>query len=506
MINREDNVTMLKYPNGSFVTEHADGTRITVVTNPRSNSSEVMCECPGFARIIYKLSQICRIEFPDESVVTCSCAGRYRVELNDEYCLIIEPNGMGHCTLQPESPFSFDFDHTGRNSLLVATSKTSDVEFSVSKVGAPAVSKKGYMPTHPAYSPRYFVKPLNGNAYQILSKSEMDLFFARIQNKLHTSIVKEPVSECQGEAVTVLEAVQERPPILPYKKGKLISQNLSSCFTPPKKNMPNNGTSKKPRFGIGVGKSLYIKTNECKISAKPVSSLSTLRYRKFMCFKPISDALREEIYGSLIHFIATRQQNQEAADRLLPVDTRDSLEKIAAGDLSARYLAKLSSEALALRFQESLQSKESQVFSEPIAKVPKKHGFTEKICDLKRDIEEAERLKLALRNHSVPPYFESREGQEFLRSLSPDMDAYASHLAHPKIQIQPSTQLEPASDHSFSSTPSTLHSASVMLPPIDIGSPQCDEMSEDVDTASLVYRPSRPTPDHAQGTYIHEHM
>ena len=114
-------------------------------------------------------------------------------------------------------------------------------------------------------------------------------------------------------------------------------------------------------------------------------------------------------------------------------------------------------------------------------------------------MEQAERHRQALRNHTVPLYFDSDKGQQFLRSQSPDMSMLALQLAQPKRHA--GAHQNTGSEASHSSTPSTLQSASIVLQPVGADSPDVGE----VDTLSLSsvskIRPAHPTPDHAQGLH-----
>ena len=497
MINREDSVIMLKMPDGSIVTQHADGTRITAVMNNQSVLSEVIAECPGFARVTF--TQCCRIEFPDESQITCSSAGGYTIEMKGNYQLEVHPNGQSQCMLQPESSScTVTLDHTGRNNLLEVTNRVSGTQFSVSQEGNATTSHEESVPAHDAYSPRYFVVPARGFAYQILHQKEMDSFLSSIQDKPYTTVHQAAMPESEGQATTVLEALWQQPPTcLPYKRNNLTPQNLTSSVTQRGHVFVDERTQRK-RFGAGVGKALSTKCNQSERAVQQVAMPNTLKCRQFLCFQQVTGTIRHQICGGLAKYLATKVEMQNKADDTLPVDMRDTSERGSAHGLTSQWLAMLSNNALMQKSSEAQQQKQATISpASSSIQMSKICIPPETVSGVTQDRKEAEQHKKALQKHTVPPYFESSLGQQSLKS---QMNGCAQTLAHPKSPPQSS---HPVNELSRSSTPSTLNSASITLPPVGAESPLCSEMG-DVDVTSLSslnkVRPAHPTPDHAQGT------
>ena len=497
MINREDSVIMLKMPDGSIITEHADGTRITAVTNNQSVLSEVIAECPGFARVTF--TQCCCIEFPDESQITCSSAGGYTIEMNGNYRIEVNPNGQSQCILQPEpSSCTFTLDHTGRNDLLEVTNRISGMKFSVNQEGIATTSQEKSIPAHDAYSPRYFVVPANGFAYQLLHHNEMDSFLSNIQDKPHTTVHQTTTPESEGQAMTVLEALwQQTPTSLPYKRNNLTPQNLTSNLTH-KGHTSVDEVVQRKRFGVGVGKALSIRSNQSERAVQQVAMPNSLKCRQFLCFQQVTGTIRHQIYDGLAKYLATKVEIQQKADDTLPFDMRDSSERGSAHGLTSQWLAMLANNALVQKSLEAQEQKQATFSSAsnntqmPIMSIP-----PEMVSGVTQDRKEAEQYRKALQDHAVPPYFESNVGQQ---SHISQMNGCTQNLVHPKSPLQP---VHPVNELSRSSTPSTLNSASVTLPPVGAESPLCSEIGE-VDVTSLSsmnkIRPAHPTPDHAQGT------
>lgn len=493
---------MLKCPDGSYVAEHADGTRITmtVLLDDPSTPLEVMAECPGFARVTHTGSRQCLIHFPDGSKIVCSTTGDYTVEKKDEYQLEVKPCGESHCTLQPteSTAYTFIMDHTGVNDLLVAKGKMSSVKFSIDQDGTPTVSHRRTIPPHPAFSPRYFVVPSNGNPYQIVSQTEMNVFLAAAECQSDTTIVKgEPVPGFEGTTVAVMEGLRRKTPaIMPYKNGSIIPKNLSLDSTHSCQKSLAKG---KKRFGVGVGRALSIQASRNKEPVWQVEVPDTLKCRQFVSLDQLNDSSCEQICDGLASYIASRQLQQDAADDLLPVDLRDTSEREAASDLKTEWLTKLSNNILSQALQDVRQQNASKMASKVDLKEPDTRNTTRVLNGIKHDLEQAEHHRRALHNCTVPLYFESDDGKQFLRSQSPDMSVLALQLAQPKPQL--GSHHNTAGEVSCSSTPSTLQSASIVLHPVGAESPDVGEV--DVVSLSSVskIRPAHPTPDHAQGMH-----
>ena len=492
---------MLKDPDGSFVVEHADGTRITATADPNHPSTplEIMVECPGFARVTHSpSSRQCFIDFPDGSRVVGSTAGHYTIEKRDGYRLEVKPSGEGQYLLQPTTSeaYSFTMSHTGVGNILKARSQASKMNYTVSLDGVPAVSHSTTVPPHPAFSPRYFVVPSNESPYQLLSQTEMNSFLAAMESQSDTTIVKGvAVPGFEGSTVSVMKALRkDTRENLPYKNGSIIPKNLS--LSAAGGNSQKNMTKGKKRFGVGVGKSLSILANTNTNTVQKVEVPTALQCRQFVNFEQFNATVRNEICDGLASYIASREEQKRREDELLPVDCRGLPERQAARDLKEEWLTKLSGEILSLAVHEVQQ--QNPPGTNDSDKEPAKLSLLDGI---RRDLEQAEQDRAALCSHTVPQYFESDQGRQFLKSQSPDMALLARQLAQPKHHAQEQPP-HPASEESHSSTPSTLQSASIVLRPVGGGdSPDVGE----VDTVSVSsvnrIRPAHPTPDHAQGLH-----
>lgn len=485
---------MLKDPDGSFVVQYADGTRITTTANSNDPSTpiEVMAECPGFARVTHTASRQCLIDFSDGSKVVGSTNGHYTIEKKDGYKFEVKPCGESQYLLQPteSKAYSFTMNHTGVGDILTAKRRASKVDYTVNQDGIPTVSHNKTVPSHPAFSPRYFVVPNNGSPYQLLTQTEMNLFLTAMESQTDTTIVKGvQVPGFEGSTVSVMKALPDDiNEILPYKNGSITPKNLSLN---PGQNSQNKTTKEKKRFGVGVGKSLSILTNMNTNTIQQVEIPTALQCRQFVDFEQFNDKLRKQICDGLTRYIVSRQEQKRREDELLPVDHRDAHERQAARDIKAAWLTKVSGDILSQALQE--QTPVTIDDDEEAAR----QSSMKPLNGIKQDLEQAEQDRAALRNHTVPQYFESSKGQQFLRSQSPDMALLAQQLAQPKHRAaspQPN-------ELSHSSTPSTLQSASIILRPVDGDSPDVGEVDTISVSSANKIRPAHPTPDHAQGMH-----
>ena len=500
--------------------EHSNGTRITVSPLPSAKTKssslpEIMVECPGFARVTHNAGNTRQtlVNFPDGSVVVGSPDGSYSVEREAQYKLEVDSTGVSHCILQPGEPAAYRFciDHTGSggNILQASREKSKRASFSVSCDGDPSVlSRSENIPPHPAFSPRYFVVPTSGRPYQILNKSELDLLVSAAESESDTTVMKgEPVPGFKGTTVVITKTLrEENPAIMPYKNGAIVPRNLSLAPAGERRENPRTNGSK--RFGVGVGKSLHIISSAPSEVKKQVETPKAVECRQFVVLDQFDSASHDKVLDGLAKYISWRESQSQAEDRLLPVDTRTSSEITAAHNLKSEWLAKMTGNILSLALQ-GVQQHHQPSIGENSTPVPggdtggaKDGGVgksTRLLDGVRRDLEQAEHDRTALRNYTVPGYFDSDGGRQFLRSQSPDMESLSKQLAQTKTSHLPP---HPLTDLSQSSTPSSLLSASIVLqqPDCEADSP---DVGGDVDSASVSpmsrIRPAHPTPDHARG-------
>ena len=490
LITREDGVTILKKSDGSTITEHANGTRITIYQKIQSiTSSSVMIESPGFASVSYATK--CHVDFPDGSQITCSNAGGYTIQMEGNYWLEVNPDGLSQCRLQPNlSSYIFHMDHTGTSDILKVMHHVSGVKCLVNTEGNASIEKEHYIPAHPAYLPHYFVVPSSGLPYQILSVEEMESYISEAKSIPHTTIHEHVTTEFEGKAITVLEPLQHMSSTLPYKKESLIPSNLASDSS--NWDASTTGLVTQKRFGVGVGNGLSIKCNENNENIPESQLCNNLKCRQFVHIKEVTGSVCAQVFNGLAKYLVAKNEAQITANDNLPMDYRKNAEKRAQNNLKVQWLSRMVNNALQVQQRSEPTASNTLVSHKtPTPEEP----FGKKMC-VKNNFSEIETHKLALRNHSVPQYFESSAVHK-VGSQSPDMAELTLKLAHSKCS---SKLPRIGDDFSLPSTPSTLQSASITLPPAGADSPFSDICENGIISPSpSKVRPAHPTPNHSQG-------
>ena len=505
--------------------EHADGTRFTTHWSDEVSDkipSEVVIECAGFARVIYYQSQRqCKVDFPDHSKILCSTDGSYIISKPNDYTLHIAPNGEAKYTpgfqqeqaqIEQQSSGTYTLDHTGCSDILV-TRDTLGNQFSVSAAGEISVlpsSTDMKVPPHAAFTPRYFVLQEDGTCYEMVQSKTADAVIAAAESNRKAIVIRDTqFSEPNSTSTTIIEPYEVGSNSLPYMEESIIPENLRtvalSCQAGGEQKQTSiNGCTHKRKFGVGVGKALMIGSYHKPPPQAPFVRPNALKYRQFVHVRPVCGETREEVYSGLTRYLTWCREQERGGEDLQPVDERTDSEKQVARELQSRWNQDISdkvnipdSELSSKYIQLAVQQPSCEVIRSS-ERVGMKAKYSEGI---KKELEDTEAAKIALREHKVMPYFES---MEYLRAKSPDMEELASKLAKPKqpTDVASTEALVSKQAHSSCSTPSTLHSASMTLPPGgEVASPVPSEATGQLGPVGSLskLRPSNPTPDHAHG-------
>ena len=521
-------MTLLYRPDGSCIAEHSDGTRFTTclsplqktaTSSPTEKPTEIVVECPGFAQVVYHSeSRNCKLHFPDGSEVACSRDGSYTVSKLHDYLLQIASSGKAVFTptegMQQGKPTStFTIDHTGSSEILNGSDLSGNT-FIVDREGQGSVNLGGgsEIPKHPAFDPRYFVVHADGTSFELLKDDNVSSVIMKAKSNTRAVVLHEGVpSEPHSTSTTVLEPCEGggKPCLVPYEEESIVPVNLrASQFDSTHSGdviqkvngvLPGlqgrEGKLKKKKFGVGIGKGLIIGSYEKPPATKSYIQPEAIQFRQFLHMQPVSNSLRMQLLSGITAYTKWCQKQEQEGESVQPVDERDDEEKLAAEELQVKWHSHLTNEAvmqkteLPTKYKQEVTKESDQISTKPVTKIHKATGVNETV---KWELEEVKATRQALRHHHIPPYFESEDGKQYLRSQSPDLKFLASKLAHPRHNSKQS-----ASGHS---TPSTLHSASMTIPHEELESPTQSEIDDVGPVSSLSnLRPSHPTPDHAQG-------
>ena len=516
LVTREDKVMILHRPDGSIVTEHADGTRITSSSSSSSSSSSppsVTIENPFFARVTYvSTTGQCIVDLPSSIQVSCNTSGQYTLtDLNrDGFKLNISSNGKVEYQKSCNGDGTYTLHHSNESEILTATDGSCNT-YTVNLTGGIQVNKVDTSKsTHTNFQPHIFLLQPNGIGYEVCNKIQVASVINEARQCPKNMIVEDKLVACPDVLTTTVISPSislNHPQLLPYKEQTIIPKNLQASST----GQCNNNTHKtrngmKKWFGVGVGKAFSIGSYRPPAASKVFEKPKALKYRQFIHFE--SKELREALLSCVSKYVQWSLQNEEEKENLLP--TKDKEQEEAAKSLleNVMHFKSVSSplELLGL-YQKAWEDKHCPTSSPPPLK---KSKMSESIEKLKQEITDAEETKETIRNGIFPRYFRSRDGVEFLHSVSPDMEALASKLPlnPPKRkslvsfhlpQETEAQNMEEKTQISGLSTPTTF--ASITLGVSDIDSPPTSDHSTQFEsTGSLTkLRPSNPTPIHAQG-------
>ena len=513
---------MLYRRDGTCITDHSDGTRFTVrppplpKTAPSSSTAgtpEVTIECPGFAQVVYQSeSQKCKLRFPDNSEISCSKDGGYVVSKECDCTLEISSSGEAVFTpaksegMQEGTPTSmFTINHTGSGDILNGSDPLRNT-FIVDREGQGSVHLAGgsEIPAHQAFDPRYFIVHADDTCFELLKGDNVNSEIVRAKSNPNAVVLHEDVpSEHHCTSTTILEPFESGDKgscLVPYEEENVIPVNLrgEACDSTNLCSGSQNGLQVregKKRFGVGVGRGLMIGTYQKPSLPKAYTQPEAICYRQFLHMPPVSNGLRTQLLSGLTAYANWCRKQDQEGESVQPVDTRVDDEKLSAKELQSKWSDQLRHEATVLEselpamYMQQVARQPNQVAIKPATQAPKSVEIHEAV---KNELEEANATQQALRNHLVPPYFQSEDGKQYLQSQSPDLKALASKLAQPERDSKQTI--------SGRSTPSTLHSTSMTLPQDGLESPTPSEAEEVGPVTSLSkLRPSHPTPDHAQG-------
>ncbi|XP_031553104.1 sperm-associated antigen 17-like isoform X2 [Actinia tenebrosa] len=323
--------------------------------------------------------------------------------------------------------------------------------------------------------PRYFIIHSDGSGSELLRHADVREFLSRAEKDPATAVLRSPVEgDHEATGVTILK---------PYAGGiskEWFLQKIEDVIIPgalrerdftafPARHEKRPG----PVFGTNVGAGVNVGTIiKNKPSIPPITCPPAFEFRQLIEYKRLTDDQRQQIVTCMKEYSEYVTKRQEKLDAILPQDPRDESEKLIAEKLDLKMTA------AEKEVKEESDSKD--VDSHPEEKEPEpgeekaeiKDGIKEVIDSMsgkiqgesvgqqyvdaitpapvprpppprwKRSRSEWERDKIelaeleygknALKNHEVPPYFETARGQEFLHRAYdnlPDLDTLTSRLA-----------------------------------------------------------------------------
>ncbi|XP_066563697.1 sperm-associated antigen 17 [Amia ocellicauda] len=498
MITREDKVLTVLEKDGTVIVDHADGTRITTLY--QDEEKIIWVECLGFATmIINQEDNTVTAIFGDGTTVTASPQGSYQVIPSSVGCLHFDLEGCAvysstlcrDVTLAPVGtnielqPGSYIMRHTsdiicevmdpegnlfqvtvdGTTSAVISntednteeekqgdkekeSSEPRQFQHVASKENSPRLEKC-------TMGSRYFMVHADGSGTELLHCTDVEAILSEAYSDPATAVLKEPMPEILGiHGITILRPCKQdvwSRWLNQKERDNIIPPNLQSrrwdTFPSTEKKVPG------PPFGSTLGKGLYL--TERPVSAQPMPVLKcpeVLEVRQLIQYAPISSDLRRKMQMSLKEYMDHILTKEHIADQLLLKDPRTQEERVHAADLLK----------LVLSFPEDSTDPEEKrekhvdiasLYTQAITTPPKtppepvRSQRTEE--DMERDRQERleeQRCKEALKNRTIPAYFNSEFGKAFLLTQDLDMTFLSRELPpFPKRETtQPGSKIHQA--------------------------------------------------------------
>ena len=499
-ITREDKVILVRrHNNSSYITEFEDGTRFSVSTSQDENEnflpSEVTIECSGFSRVSYSnTTHECNLNFPDNSVVTCSNEGTYTVKKEGDYELWIESNGKA---LYKIPNATYTLDHTSTDDVFSCIDSHGNT-FSLTANGESTIDAPNPI-QHSAFEPRYFQLNSDKLVFELQKVSTVDKIIAEAESNPKVALVADSVASNPFISyTTVIEPVFSRtayPSTLPYLDSSIVPYNLRSNVIQPPLSLPSvvvtDGSKKKPKFGALVGKGLEIRrikkpTTSTSTEAKPLG----FKYRQFLHFPLITSKTKEQIHAVVSTFISNCREHMMKSENMQPTETRDSILINLAEEVRRKFIDSSTGDLVKL-YETTVKANERKRSLHPVPPSMSQEGLNF-IRQSKIDLEAAEDTRMALRNNTISPYFTSKYVQEYLPIKPPDMMYLTSKLCQPPPMPEAATTKSLSTLQSSSLT-LTLDESDSLFVQGDQQSHPSHTITQDTETPTD-HRPTNPTP------------
>ena len=291
---------VLRKTDGLVISEHSDGTRITIRPSSINNgSSLVTLEHPLFARVTYESRDCCRLDLPSNIQVMCRPLGEYEIKENDTIQLNISSKGCITYHNPKNERSSYALSHTGEESVL----KAKDClgwDYSVSYSDGISITKSAATDEERRAScdrflPRIFVMDRDGSGFQLCNKRDVEEFINETRG--HSVVTTDKLPQCPDISTTTVISTDvnqySSKGVLPYAEDTIVPKNLKCHNTAQKQQSHELSQAKKKRFGVGVGKSLSIGSYVPLPPAKVFKRPKGMKYRQFIDFTGCG--LREEL-------------------------------------------------------------------------------------------------------------------------------------------------------------------------------------------------------------------
>ncbi|XP_033866498.3 sperm-associated antigen 17 [Acipenser ruthenus] len=450
----------------------------------------VQIECLGFATLIMNSKDgTCTTVFGDGSTIIANPQGAYQVCPPSSGCLCIDSDGSAVYNCKPNDrsmtlsgtnlelqPCIYTMRHTtevicevmdpeGNLFQVMVDGKTSTF-ISNTEAGAEEEVEDllqeqtlKYNPvTYKEHAPRFFIVHADGSGTELLRSRDVEDYLSQCFTDPAIAVLKEPLPDFQGVyGITVLHPCTEdiwSHWLIKKEIENIIPPNLKSRewdhFPSTEKKTPG------PPFGTSIGKGLNIQERPASAHTVPILKCpKVLKTRQLIQYTPVSNLLRRKMEQSLKGYIDHILRKDYEFDEMMVKDPRTEEERVHATDLLKLVLSLPdSNEPVDLgddrKGNVDIASLYEQAITIPSTTPPEKQTWPE--CskeiwernsweEVKQESNWAGRLeqcrqekleemkcRVALKNRTIPPYFESELGEAFLLTQVPDMESLTKQL------------------------------------------------------------------------------
>ncbi|XP_072500601.1 sperm-associated antigen 17 isoform X2 [Notamacropus eugenii] len=308
--------------------------------------------------------------------------------------------------------------------------------------------EKNPLQTYGEHVPRFFVIYADGSGTELLRNSDIEEYLSLAYGESTTAVLQEPVQEYPGAlSITVLRPFYEVSPWVMRKElDTIVPTNLQSrpwnTFPAVEKKTPG------PPFGTHIWKGLSIGNMHLAYLPAPIRKCpKVLQVRQFIQHEVIKNELKLKLQFSLKDYInhilkkedelqemtvkdsRTEEERGNAADLLKLVMSFPKMEKTKEDHFTEVHLAELYKRALAS------PEMSTRINWDKWSRPKPSERWKEKLEQNRHDIEETQNCLVGLRNHIIPPYFQSEFGKIFMAQCH-NLEAISKKLPPFQKKIQ----------------------------------------------------------------------
>eukprot|EP00106_Octopus_bimaculoides_P000958 XP_014768400.1 PREDICTED: sperm-associated antigen 17-like isoform X1 [Octopus bimaculoides] len=429
MMTRDDNVILISEPSGKTTVEHQDGTRITsyfekvyMSENCKASYSNyenitmamfAMVECPSYATIKFNIkTQENHTMIGNGTIINVFSNGFLRMlfgsSLTSEmlklgldgsfiYTNVIGENQQSKCNPPIESTYYFKHN----SNIICETTDVKGNTFYVNYKGEKEIVKEARENNDDnkfregiQHSPRYFILHRDGCVDELLNKNVVDDFVEDTEQQPTATVLKDIFQDNSGmSGITYLKPIQKNASdnwVVEYECNTIIPPGF----------LENSETL------------CNVKSTDHQIKKCP----NLLETRQFTQYEDLDKDLQRRVHRGLYNYIYYKFQRHFQLENLTVFDTRKAEEEAKAKSIEAyvQQLPELHSQHImnndnvkkmyenAMNQGQTIVEVES-VFNEPPVEKEKSQNYCYD-----------ESIRKALRNKTIPNYFESVFGKTFL--------------------------------------------------------------------------------------------